>query len=447
MSFPRLLLALVLFSSSATAQIPPGYYDSVDTGSPAAMRSTLHAVIDDHQRYPYTSSATDTWDILELAQQDPSNSSRILDIYKNESYPKHTGGNSDYNREHSWPKSFGFPDDGGTNYPYTDCHVLFLCNDSYNSSRGNKPFRVCQSSDSEKTTAFNNGAGGGSGIFPGNSNWTEGSGPTGRWQVWNTRKGDIARAMLYMDVRYEGGSHNVTGASEPNLILTDDTNSIAGSSTGSNESVAYMGELSVILQWHLEDPVDDFERNANDVIYSFQGNRNPFVDHPEWVDCLFNGVCGQTGFVGSYCFGDGTGNACPCGNTGNPSSGCANSTFASGAKLIASGSASLSAADLRFDVFASTPNQPGLFFSGANAVASGFGITFGDGLRCAGGGVVRLEVAFADAFGDTNTTANLASGEQVGSTRYYQWWYRDPAGSPCGTGFNLSQAFELVWEL
>ena len=102
--------------------IPAGYYDSVDTSNPTVFRATLHAVIDDHLRYPYTSSSTDTWDILEMASEDPSNTNNILDVYKNASYAKQGGGNTFYNREHTWPKSYGFPDDGSSNYPYTDCH-------------------------------------------------------------------------------------------------------------------------------------------------------------------------------------------------------------------------------------------------------------------------------------------------------------------------------------
>jgi len=266
------------------------YYDGVDASSPAVLRQTLHATIDDHVRYPYTSTATDTWDILDLADEDPNDDGRILDVYKNESYPKFGGGNDFYNREHSWPKSFGFPDDNSGNYPYTDCHMLFLCDSGYNSSRTNHPYRNCGESCPEKPTVYNNGRGGGSGIYPGNSNWRTGSQETGTWETWIGRRGDVARALFYGDVRYEGGTHGATGHAEPDLILCNDQALIAAGVTGNNEPVAHMGMLSDLLGWHYEDAVDDAERIRNDVVFSFQGNRNPFVDHPEWVGCLFEDI-------------------------------------------------------------------------------------------------------------------------------------------------------------
>jgi PKD repeat protein/endonuclease I len=313
-SCPRKLALLVLFSAlflytgcsqdvglhnpdsdlqgSVEKTIPAGYYDTVDTSTQAALRSTLHQVIDDHTKIPYTATATDTWNVLELADQDPNNSGRILDVYLNASYIKYGEGNTDYNREHSWPKSYGFPDDLSSNYPYTDCHHLFLCNDSYNTSRSNKPYRYGTGADLEKPTELNDGAGGGTGVYPGNSNWTSGSYTAGTWETWIGRRGDVARALLYMDVRYEGGVHGVTGHSEPDLILTDSEALILASNTGNMESIAYMGMLSVLLQWHTEDPVDAKEMARNDAVYNYQGNRNPFVDHPEWVDCVFSGLCG-----------------------------------------------------------------------------------------------------------------------------------------------------------
>ena len=135
--------ALVLWLGSASAQIPPGYYDSVDTTSATTLRQTLHDVIDDHTRFPYRSTATDTWNILEAADEDPSNSNNIIDLYGNTSIAKEGRGNDFYNREHTWPNSYGYPIDNRTNYPYTDCHALFLCDSGYNFSRGSKPYRFC----------------------------------------------------------------------------------------------------------------------------------------------------------------------------------------------------------------------------------------------------------------------------------------------------------------
>jgi hypothetical protein len=103
----------------------------------------------------------------------------------------------------------------------------------------------------------------------------------------------VARALFYLDVRYEGGSHGVTGVSEPDLILTDDLGRIA-TSGGENAPVAYMGELSTLLAWSAQDPVDDLERRRNDVVESFQTNRNPFIDHPEWTACLYQGTCASS---------------------------------------------------------------------------------------------------------------------------------------------------------
>ncbi len=288
--------AILLFACTGHAQAQ--YYATVNASSAATLRQTLHAVIDDHVRFPYTASSTDTWDILERAQQNPANSSRIIDTYKNASYRKGTDRVTKYNREHVWPKSLGFAKDGGTNYPYTDCHHLFLCDSQYNSDRGNMPFDKTSSSGSERTTYLTNGSGGGSGVYPGNSNWFTGQWTSGSWEVWKGRRGDIARAMFYMDVRYEGGKHGSSGANEPDLILTDNRQLIINSQSSSNRSIAYMGMLSTLLQWHREDPVDAGEKLRNDTVFGYQKNRNPFVDHPEWVSTLFGGSV--PGFFARY---------------------------------------------------------------------------------------------------------------------------------------------------
>ena len=287
-----LFAVLLALATAATGGEPPGYYVTVDTTDATTLRATLHAVIDDHQRFPYTSTGTDTWDILELADEDPANATRIVDVYRNASFEKLGAGGGGYNREHTWPNSYGFPDDGADNYPYTDCHQLRLSDEAYNTARSTRPYGTASAAATEYPTVLTNGTGGGSGVYVGNSNWGTGSGATGVWETWADQRGDVARGLLYLDVRYEGGVHGITGQPEPDLVLTDNTTLIAASATGSNGSLAYMGLLSVLLQWHAQDPPDDRERDRNDVVYSFQGNRNPFIDHPEWVSCLFESTCG-----------------------------------------------------------------------------------------------------------------------------------------------------------
>jgi endonuclease I len=285
------LLYSSLVASHVVAEPDQAYYDTVDQSSSQAMRKSLHEIIGDHNRFPYTSSGTDTWDVLEIADEDQANSNNIITIYRNAAYAKKGGGNDFYNREHAWPNSYGFPDDFPGNYPYTDMHHLFLADVEYNSFRANKPYDKCDSSCLEMPTDFNNGRGGFAGAYPGDSNWTDGEYTNGRWEVWPGRRGDVARALMYMDVRYEGGTHGITGYAEPDLILTDDRILIDSSNTGNNESIAYMGMLSVLLQWHREDPVDLTELQHHETVASFQGNRNPFIDHPEWVECVFEGKC------------------------------------------------------------------------------------------------------------------------------------------------------------
>jgi endonuclease I len=280
-----------------------GYYARVNTSSASQLRCSLHATIRGHTAYPYSASGTDTWDILEIADEDPSASNRVLDVYRNRSYLKGseragTGTGITYNREHTWPNSLGFGsatgDLGLPNAPYTDAHMLYLSDTSYNADRGNKPYADCPASANcgERATESNDGGGGGSGVYPGNSNWVKGpDGNGGSFQAWTRRKGDLARAVLYMAIRYEGGRDPNSNQSEPDLELTDDRSRIAITSS----SPAYMGLLSTLLAWHQSDPPDAGERERNEVVFSFQGNRNPFIDHPEWATgALFTSAKPQT---------------------------------------------------------------------------------------------------------------------------------------------------------
>ena len=107
---------------------------------------------------------------------------------------------------------------------------------------------------------------------------------TGEWERIGTEafypgdadKGDVARILFYMTIMYDF------------LTLTNDTDAL-DTYTAYDMSGAKMGVLSLLLKWHKEDPVDDFERGRNEIIFDYQKNRNPFIDHPEFVHLIWEG--------------------------------------------------------------------------------------------------------------------------------------------------------------
>jgi endonuclease I/methionine-rich copper-binding protein CopC len=277
--------------SFQTSEGAGDYYAQVNTSSPEQLRCSLHATIDGHTPFPYG------WTQLELADEDPLNQNTILDIYRNCSYPKpgaRVGGSGAaatcgsvsglrYNREHVWPRSLGFRPE--TLAAHNDLHMLHLSDEGFNADRGNKPFAYCPPSGGclENRTIANNGVGGGDGSYPGNSNWySPNDGNTGSYEVWNKVRGNMARVVFYMAMRYEGQAADEGNDGDiPDLELTDDRDLIV--ITSNTAARAYMGLLLVLLEWHQQDPVDEQERDRNEIVFSYQGNRNPFVDRPEWA--------------------------------------------------------------------------------------------------------------------------------------------------------------------
>jgi endonuclease I len=96
----------------------------------------------------------------------------------------------------------------------------------------------------------------------------------GRFYPSDLDKGDVARILMYMVVRYEF------------LGLTDHVPLL--SRAAYTVEAAYMGKLSLLLSWHQADPVDQFEKNRNEIIFGYQNNRNPFIDHPELFEEVYN---------------------------------------------------------------------------------------------------------------------------------------------------------------
>lgn len=151
----------------------------------------------------------------------------------------------------------------------------------------------------------------------------------------------------------------------------------------------------------------------------------------------------------TYCHGDGSGGACPCGNYGSVGHGCSNSVLASGARLeVYAGEAAMQADSLVLIALDLPPDQFCLFFQGTAELA---GSPFGDGLLCVGGGIVRYTVkpttfslASYPELGDPAlSVAGLVPSE--GGLRTYQVWYRDPSNFCTSTGFNLTNAVRVHW--
>ena len=243
-----MVLVEVFFCLSLGADIPPGYYDRAQGLVGPELKAALHEIIKVNKQYEYG----EVWDILKYTDEDPNNPGNVILFYTGWSKSKfiNGGGPSQWNREHVWAKSHGRFDT--VKGPGTDAHHLRPEGVSVNSERGN--------------LEFDNGG----------ELYTDPDGPTGcrrdsdSWEPRDAVKGDVARIMFYMAVRYEGDP----AGNEPNLELNDRLD---------NGSAPFHGSLSTLLKWHAQDPVDDWERRRNDRIYEKQGNRNPFIDHPEYA--------------------------------------------------------------------------------------------------------------------------------------------------------------------
>jgi len=150
-----------------------------------------------------------------------------------------------------------------------------------------------------------------------------------------------------------------------------------------------------------------------------------------------------------YCFGDGSGTACPCANVGAIGNGCASSVSASGANLSATGTASISA-DSVVLTGTNMPNSSALYFQGTTQANGGNGNVFGDGKRCAAGSITRLgtktNAAGASSYPEGGDLVISIRGT-IGApgTRTYQVWYRNAAAFCTGDTFNLSNGLEIAW--
>lgn len=254
-------ITVLLLTTNTQAQIPPGYYDSAQGLSGNQLKAALNNIIKGHIAYPYSSTGTDVWDILKEADKDPDNPDNVRGIYSNFSMnaaAEYDGGNG-WTREHVWAQSRG--NLGTAPGPGTDCHNLHAEDISTNSAKSNRNF-------AESETQYIDTDGQYSGVT---QCYT---GPGYTWEPRPEVKGDVARAIFYMATRYEGDN------GEPDLELTETLLS-------QGDSSPLHGRLSELLLWHVQDPVDAAEVARNDIVFGYQFNRNPFIDHPEYVTAIW----------------------------------------------------------------------------------------------------------------------------------------------------------------
>lgn len=277
----------VIEGIDTTMYVPLGYYDSTSGLTGEALKDALNDIITNHTEFDYThSTRTDIWDILRDVDEDPDNPDNVLLFYSGFSWPKECQDTTtppdycyeedtqiEWNREHIWSKSHGEfeHEDGSSAYAlgaHTDAHHLVPAERRMNSIKNNRYFDDCHDGIDD-TNVEDRGFG----------NYT-----CGEWffEPRDEVKGDVARMLFYMAVRYEGETGDYI-----DLELIADLKELVPDQHIQDNRLPYYGNLAVLLRWHIEDPVDEWELLRNEAIYQFQGNRNPFIDHPEWVALIW----------------------------------------------------------------------------------------------------------------------------------------------------------------
>ncbi len=247
---------------SSTA--PDGYYESIDGLSGHALKDAITDLIANSSTVR-AQNYGDVWDILKDADQNPANNNEVWLLYSESGRAKseqQSSGSSvgKWNREHIYAQSRGGFSDGTStsadgidvymstssaiiDHGHSDAHALRPADATENSRRGNEDF------GDAPDLYF---------------------GPDGNAGSW---KGDVARSLMFMALRYDA------------LTIV--------SGNPENTTVGAMGDVTYLLQWHEIDQPDDYEMNRNNVIYTWQLNRNPFIDIPELAKYVFGDNQGE----------------------------------------------------------------------------------------------------------------------------------------------------------
>ena len=260
-------IVLIHISALGFTQIPTGYYNSA-TGTGYTLKTQLHNIIDNHSIASYSSlwNYYDDTDldsdgyIWDMYSENPGGTDPYNYTFSSDQCGNYSGEGSCYNREHSFPQSWF-----NSGAPMSSDIFHVIPTDGYvNGQRGNLPYGEV---DNPTWTSQN-----GSKKGPGRS----GLGYSGTvFEPIDEFKGDFARIYFYMATRYEDVIAGWPGSSMLN---------------GTNDQVFSTWALDMLKDWHTNDPVSQKEIDRNDYIYyNIQGNRNPFVDNPNYVFSIWGG--------------------------------------------------------------------------------------------------------------------------------------------------------------
>lgn len=239
---------------SSTA--PNGYYNTLDGLTAVALKDAMQAIIAD-VNVVRAQTYADVFDMLKEADQNPANSNQVWLVYTEQGRAKldvQTGSNNTgtWNREHTFPRSlagyFSIEADD-----IADGKDIFWITRPDSLRHGNSDGHALRASDGPENSSR------------GNQHYGQYVGPLG---TAGSFRGDVARSVFFLAVRYNG------------LSIENGFPSVQGQ----------LGDLTTLLDWHRNDPPDDFEMNRNNIIYTWQFNRNPFIDHPELIEHIWGNL-------------------------------------------------------------------------------------------------------------------------------------------------------------
>ncbi|MFK8104793.1 MAG: endonuclease [Saprospiraceae bacterium] len=238
---------------------PAGYYNDLDDKAGEDLREALQDIIADPD-VVRAQTYTDIIDILNEADQNPANSNQVWLVYSEEGRAKldfqiTSNSTGKWNREHTFPRSrAGYQSAPGDEVQ--DGINVFWVTSADSIRHGNSDGHALRAADAQENGARSN------------KHYGEYIGPAG---TLGSFRGDVARSVLYLEIRYNG------------LEIVN----------GFPEVDGQLGDLATLLEWHRNDPPDDFEMNRNNVVYNWQRNRNPFIDQPDLVEYIWGDEVGE----------------------------------------------------------------------------------------------------------------------------------------------------------